>query len=137
MASMILFCVRTILFCVRTIIFCVRTILFVSANHFFRYRLIFWRRFFKQALQILNNWRRIFFIDFIYFYVGLFALNKNLIPEYTFFIPGIKVCTAFFNRTLIPGIYRSGRGCETDFKNASKDHDTNSQNTKKCRFFQF
>ena len=43
--------------------------------------------------------------------------NGYYVPEYLFFMPGIKVRTAFFNRTLIPGINKSGGGgCETDFK---------------------
>jgi len=35
------------------------------------------------------------------------------------FMPGIKVCTAFFNRSLIPGINRSGGGvAKMDFNHA-------------------
>ena len=66
-----------------------------------------------------------------------------LLPKYPFFILGIKFCTAFFNRILIPVINKSGGGgCEMDFNHAlivqkvtfSPVHGTNAQNTKKIRF---
>ena len=55
-------------------------------------------------------------------------MNK-LYLETPFFIPGIKVCTDFFNRTSIPGKVQ-----KVTVSLVLKDHGTNSHNLKKCLF---